>query len=79
VKRTPLENSIGSVVIYDCPHADNLAIALCIYFEDHMDRPENDPETEHGWGEWVEARCDEAIRRIAQAASATANAKGEGT
>ena len=46
---------------------DNLSIVLVSYFEGHMDRPDNDPNTEHGWGEWASEKCDVAIRLLAEA------------
>lgn len=58
-------NAVGSVEVDDDGYpGDNLAIALCSYFETHPDRPNDDQETDHGWGEWVEQRADEVLAKI---------------
>ena len=57
-----LRNRIGGLHIVG---GDNLSIALCTYFSSHLDRPENDEDTEHGWGEWVEQQCNKTLDDIA--------------
>jgi len=61
-----LANKLGSTLLENKGFSDNLAIALCAYFERHMDRPDDDPETENGWGEWVENKCDEFLEILAK-------------
>lgn len=47
---------------------DNLSIALCTYFDDHPNRPDDEEEDgEHGWRPWVVQKCDEALALIRQA------------
>jgi hypothetical protein len=60
-------NKLGGVLISQSGAADNLAIALCTYFSNHQERPDDDPETEHGWGEWVEQKCNEALDLLSDA------------
>ena len=59
-------NRLGGVYLEGNSDSDNLAVALASYFSHHMDRPDPDPDTEDGWGEWVLAKTNEALRRIAE-------------
>lgn len=62
---TKLRNRIGSISVEDGSNPDCLAIALCCYFDHHMDRPEDDPtDDDTGWGEWVARKTNEALERI---------------
>jgi hypothetical protein len=63
--RQEARSKIGGILIEKHSGVqDNLAIALCSYFSSHMDRPESDPETEHGWGAWVEQKANDALDLI---------------
>jgi hypothetical protein len=72
-----LRNIFGSLDIEKDDHQihDNLAIALCTYFEKHMNRPRYDPDTEHGWGAWVEQKANEALDLVVEAALAQRKAE----
>lgn len=49
---------------------DNLAVALCSYFEAHLDRPDGDEldSDETGWGSWVIEQQEAAVKAIAATA-----------
>lgn len=51
-----IRNVVGGIDVESGIGSDNLAIVLCTYFSEHAAWPENDPETDNGWGEWVEKR-----------------------
>jgi hypothetical protein len=64
-----MRHAIASVNIESDATGDNLAIALCTYFEDHLDCPDEEEDDECGWKPWVSRMCDRALDRIAQAAA----------
>jgi len=76
-----IRNKLGSVLVedptLDFDEIDNLATVIAIYFELHVDRPDDDPETENGWGEWVERKTNEALDLIAKQLNLTASAQRE--
>jgi hypothetical protein len=45
--------------------ADTLGVVLCTYFSRHLDRPDDDLETDFGWGEWVIRKTEEALDLLA--------------
>lgn len=59
-----IRNAIGGFRPDNEPVSDNLAIMLCNHYTDHWERPENDPDTEDGWGEWVIEKTNEALDRL---------------
>jgi len=65
-----LADKLGSVpALQSDPYEDNLAIALCTYFEGHTQQPEGDPiDDELGWGEWVIEQSNQTMMALAKAA-----------
>lgn len=61
-------NTIANIPADDgtsCP--DNLGIALCSYFEDHICRPLDDVVDEQtGWSYWALERANAVLDRIVQ-------------
>lgn len=78
-----LRNRLGGLLVEDDnSHGipDTLAIALCTYFEDHPDRPDEDPiDDELGWGKWVAAKVDACLDRLATEAARTPSREGAGS
>jgi hypothetical protein len=46
---------------------DNLAVALCSYFSDHVDCPEDQSDDETGWKPWASDKEEEAATNLAEA------------
>lgn len=68
-----LRNIVGSTLCDDEPLSDNVAIAMCGYFESHPSRPEDDRITDdHPWGVWVEEQANLTLKRIVDAVIAAA-------
>ena len=65
MSKEQLKAVIGGGMLEDSAMSDTLAIALCTYFEKHMNRPDDDPEDdEKGWSKWVIEKCEEALDLI---------------
>jgi hypothetical protein len=63
-----LRNKIGSLPTRPSDEGgDNIAIALALYFDRHVDRPEDDlVDTELGWGTWVMEQTNAALDSIVE-------------
>lgn len=60
-----IKRAIESCTVEDDYMADNIAIVLCTYFENHMNRPENDPkDDDKGWSKWVISKYEKAMKLI---------------
>ena len=66
-----LRNRIGSVdmAVDGETFADNLAIAICTYYDDHPKRPEDDEDDDECWSPWVREQHDKIMDRIVDAAT----------
>lgn len=67
-----LWNTLGCIAVEDEYLSDNLGIVLASYFDDHPDRPGNDPVDENGWGEWVMQKTWAALDLILEQVTLTA-------
>lgn len=64
-EKLKLKDVIGGSILENSQMADTLAIALCTYFEKHLECPEDDPvDDEKGWGVWVIGKTEEALGLI---------------
>ena len=62
-----IRQSVGGTDLEDHPNSDNVAIALCTYFESLPDCPDTEKEDETGWRTWAVNKTDEALARIVDA------------
>ena len=55
-------NEIANLPVEAGAWKDNLAIALCSYFSDHEERPNDDmDDTETGWSPWTVRKTEQAL------------------
>jgi len=64
-------NLIGNIPAKenDCVTDDNLAVALCTYFESLPECPEDDINTEVGRSQWAMDKTDNLLKRIIEVVS----------
>lgn len=66
VDKQDLISILNTLDIESKTYGDNLAIVLASYFEEHLERPENDPiDEEYGWGEWTIKQTEDTIELMA--------------
>ena len=54
--------------IEDGNSSDNLAVAICAYFDSHMSRPDNDEDdAETAWEKWVQSKYERTVELLNQA------------
>lgn len=59
-----MRNKIGGLALEDHPLADNFAIALVSYFEEHEECPDEEADDEVGWKPWAIAKANAALDRL---------------
>lgn len=67
VTKQEIIHILNSLDVENGGFSDNLSIVLATYFEEHLDRPEDDIEhPEFGWGNWTIKKTDEAFEYMAE-------------
>jgi hypothetical protein len=70
IDRQRVRNAISGTLVEHGPvHAvfDNLAIALCTYFDEHPNRPDEETDEELHWTPWVLSKTNAALDAITDA------------
>ena len=57
-------NNLAGIQLEQGFTGDNLVIALCSYFEDHLDCPDEEPDDENGWKPWALQKAYAALDLI---------------
>jgi len=71
IDRQRVRNAIGGTPVEDSGPTfidDNLAVALCTYFSNHPQCPDEPDSDEHGWKPWIVQKCNTALDAITDAA-----------